>query len=126
MPASQAHVRTDRAGRYLAQLCNHGSKLGRLALHQPRGHGDGAGPPAARGEHCDTDGVIDFGWGRCTLHATDQALVLTAEADDQQNLRRIQDGVARRLERMGRRDRLTVTWQRTPPDAASGECADAH
>ncbi|HLJ99071.1 MAG TPA: DUF2218 domain-containing protein [Streptosporangiaceae bacterium] len=126
MPASHAHVRTDRAGRYLAQLCNHGGQLSRLSFHQPRSHAGGAGPSAARSEHSGTDGVIDFGWGRCTLHATGDALMLTAEAEDPQNLQRLQDGIARRIERIGRRDQLTVTWQRTPPDAASGESADDH
>lgn len=31
-----------------------------------------------------------------------------------------------RTERVGRRDRLTVTWQQIPPNAASGERADEH
>ena len=120
MPASQARVRTDRAGRYLAQLCNHGGQMSRLALHRPRSHGDGGRPPAVRyAEASDTDGVIDFGGGRCTLHATYDALTLTAEADDLENLRRIQEGIARRLERIGRRDRLAVTWSRTPEVGAS-------
>ncbi|WP_194918703.1 DUF2218 domain-containing protein [Catenulispora rubra] len=124
MPASQAHVRTDRARRYLAQLCDHGSRLGRLAGHRPRSHGAGTAPPAARSEHSDTDGVIDFGWGRCTLHAAGQALILTAEADDEQSLQRLQEGVAYRLERIGRRDQLTVTWQQPPPGTSSQESAD--
>jgi hypothetical protein len=120
MPASQASVRTDRASRYLAQLCNHGSQMGRLALHRPRSHSDGGAPPAVQhAEASDTDGVIDFGWGRCALHATDDALTLTAEADDPENLCRIQEGVARRLERIGRRDRLTVSWSQTPEVGAS-------
>ncbi len=57
-----------------------------------------------------TDGIIDFGWGRCTLHATGEGLLLDAEAEDQQQLRRIQDAITVRMERIGRCDRLTVTW----------------
>lgn len=115
MPTSQAHVPTDRAGRYLAQLCSHGGQLGRIASHRRRSAGAGGAPPAVRhAEASDTDRVIDFGSGRCTLHATDEALILTAEADDQQNLDQIQEGLARRLERIGRRDQLTVTWSRAP------------
>jgi hypothetical protein len=122
MPASHAHVRTDRAPRYLAQLCNHGSQLGRITVHRPRSHGDGGAPPAVwHADWSDTDGVIDFGWGRCTLHATGEALMLTAEADDVQNLQRIQEGVARRLERIGRRDRLSLTWRSARPDAGTGK-----
>lgn len=124
MPASEARVRTDRAGRYLAQLCNHGSQMSREATHPPRGHGGDAPPAVRHADATDTDGLIDFDGGRCTLRATAEALTLTAEADDPQNLQRIQDGIARRLERIGRRDRLTVTWQQPPPDAASGEPAD--
>ena len=33
MPASYARVPTSRAGRYLAQLCNHGRLMSRLARH---------------------------------------------------------------------------------------------
>ncbi len=126
MPASQAHVPTHRASRYLAQLCKHGGQMSRITFHQPRPHGASGAPPVP--EHTDwsdTDGVIDFGWGRCSLHASDRDLTLLAEAEDQQQLQRIQDGVARRLERIGRRDRLTVTWQ-TPPDATSAETPEEH
>ncbi len=119
MLASHAHVRTDRAGRYLTQLCNHGSQLARITVHRQRAHGDGGPPPAVRhADWSETDGVIDFGWGRCTLRATDDALMLTAEADDVQNLQRIQEGVSRRLERIGRRDGLTLSWQARPEAGA--------
>ena len=70
MPASQAHVPTSRASRYLAQLGKHGTQMSRPALHRPRGHADGGPPPAVRHTRwTGTDGVIDFGWGRCILHA---------------------------------------------------------
>jgi hypothetical protein len=128
MPASQAHVPTSRASRYLTQLGKHGSQMSRAALHRPRAHADGGTPPAARHTSwTGTDGVIDFGWGRCTLHATSEALTLHAEAGDQQQLQRIQDGIGARLERIGRRDQLTVTWTQAPagtgPDAPPGTTA---
>jgi hypothetical protein len=44
-------------------------------------------------------------------------LTLRAEATDEESLQRIQDLVAGRLERIGRRDRLTVIWQRTEAPA---------
>jgi hypothetical protein len=115
VPTAQAHIPTDRASRYLVQLCKHGSQMGMRALHQPRSHGD-AGPPKVRhAEWTDTEGIIDFGGGRCSIKATDERLTLLAEGDDQQHLQRIQDGIAGRLERIGRRDQLTVTWQKTQP-----------
>jgi hypothetical protein len=126
MPASQARVLTSRASRYLAQLCSHSSQMSRAASHRPRKHSDGGAPPAARlTSQTGADGVIDFGWGRCTLHATSEALILHAEAGDQQQLRQIQDGLTARLERIGRRDQLTLSWTLAPsgtgPDAAAGE-----
>src|SRR5262249_5851565 len=53
-------------------------------------------------------------WGRCTLSADDNTLVLRVEAADLDRLRRIQEVIARDLERFGRRDQLIVRWQ--PPD----------
>lgn len=67
-------------------------------------------PPAATASSAGTEGIIDFGWGRCTLNATADALTLHAEAGDPQHLQQIQDGITARLERIGRRDKLTVTW----------------
>jgi hypothetical protein len=77
-------------------------------------------------EWSDTDGVIKFGWGQCTLRATSEGLMLRAEAADEHNLRRIQDGIAARLERIGRRDQLTVNWQQSAPStAAPGQVTSA-
>jgi hypothetical protein len=127
MPASSAHVPTGRAGRYLAQLCSHGRLMSRLTRHRPPGHsqaqahgdGDGHGndgaPPVATAGSAGTEGIIDFGWGRCTLRATAGTLTLYAEAEDPQRLQQIQDGISARLQRIGRRDQLTVTWTEAPP-----------
>lgn len=130
MPASSAHVPTSRAARYLAQLCNHGRLMSRLTRHrapghgQDRGHGDGHGndgaPPAATASSAGTEGLIDFGWGRCTLRATAGALTMYAEAGDPQRLRQIEDGISARLQRIGRRDQLTVTWTEAPPSTEPG------
>ena len=139
MPASYARVPTSRAGRYLTQLCSHGRLMSRLARHRPPGHGqaqgqgqgqgqgegeghsDGHGtegaPPAATASSAGSEGIIDFGWGRCTLRATAGTLTLYAEAGDPQRLRQIQDGISARLQRIGRRDQLTVTWTEAPPAA---------
>jgi hypothetical protein len=133
MPVSYAHVPTIRAGRYLAQLCSHGRLMSRLAHRRPSGHGqggqggqghgdghaDGRGsdgaPPVATASSAGTEGIIDFGWGRCTLRATVGGLTLCAEAGDPERLQQIQDGVSARLQRIGRRDQLTVSWTETPP-----------
>jgi cytochrome P450 len=126
MPASHARVLTSRASRYLTQLCSHSNQMSRAASHRPRRHSDGGAPPAARHtSQTGADGVIEFGWGRCTLHATSEALILHAEADDQQQLKQIQDGLSARLERIGRRDQLALSWTLGPsgtgPDVPAGE-----
>lgn len=122
MFSSQARIPTDRATRYLAQLGKHTGQLGRLPLHRMQRHGHGAAQPdVAHGEWSDTEGVIAFGQGRCTLRATDDALILRAEAADTAQLLRIQEGVARRLEGIGRRDRLTVSWGPTTPDTETAD-----
>ncbi len=58
------------------------------------------------------------------MQPTADALRLRAEATDQDSLQRIQDGIARRLETVGRRDHLRVTWQQreallAPPSEAA-------
>ena len=112
MPTAQAEIRTDRASRYLIQLCRHSSHMGTGIVHRLRGHGGNDTRPRVRdADWTDTDGVIDFDWGRCTLRATETALVLNAEADDDYHLEQIKAGIAVRLNRIGRRDRLSVTWQ---------------
>jgi hypothetical protein len=131
MPASYADVPTDRAARYLAQLCSHGRLMSRLTRHrapghtQAQAHGDGHGndgaPPAATASSAGIEGIIDFGWGRCTLRATAGTLTMYAEAGDPQRLRQIQEGISARLLRIGRRDQLIVIWTETPPATGSRE-----
>lgn len=117
MYTSEATVATTRASRYLAQLGRHTGQMSHLSFHRTMRHGQGDSPPeVAHSEWSETDAVIAFGQGRCTLHATDDSLTLHAEANDLEQLRRIQDGIARRLERIGRRDELTVAWSTPAPE----------
>jgi hypothetical protein len=74
-------------------------------------HGSGSERPRVRGaEWSGSDGFIEFEWGRCTVKATDTDLVLVAEADDATRLEKIKTGVGARVQRIGRRDSLTVSW----------------
>jgi hypothetical protein len=68
-------------------------------------------------EWSDTDGTLVFSWARCTMQAGPDTLTVRAEAASEENLNRIQELIARNLERFGRRDHLTVTWQRPVPSA---------
>jgi hypothetical protein len=122
---SDARSSTDRASRCLTQLCRHADQMGRRPHYRPRAHGGGGAPPKVEHtEWSDTHGVIRLASGQCTMQATQNTLTLRAEAADEDNLRIVQDGIARRLETMGRRDQLTVTWQR--PEAAETEAEPGH
>lgn len=101
MLIAEARVETERASRYLVQLCRHVSKAGR-AHPQMR----------AQVEWSDDHGVIGFDWGRCMLRALPGVLELRAEAPDDESLQRLEQRVADRVEQIGGRDRLTVTWTR--------------
>ena len=114
MPSAEAHVQTSSAGRYLARLCQHVGKMGRPRRHRPRSHGGSGGPPEVlRAECSETEGVIVLSWGQCTLRAGPSTLTLRAETTDEERLTRIQDMIAGRLEKFGRRENLRVTWHRT-------------
>jgi hypothetical protein len=102
MLIAEASVVTERANRYLVQLCRH---VHLVARAHPR--------LRARVEWSDDRGTISLGGGRCTLRAEPGVLRLRAEAPDEEGLCQLEQRVAERLEQVGRRDRLTVTW--TPP-----------
>lgn len=120
MFTAQARIPTGRAGRYLAQLRDHSGRMASLAEHRPDLHAGVATtvPQPVDAQHADTEGVIDFGWARCTLAATDAMLILRGEAEEPEQLRRLQEGMARTLERIGHRDGLTVVWEPAFDDAA--------
>lgn len=106
-----ARVPTDRASRYLVQLCGHAGQLSQLAVRKRHGHTPARTPLMARAEVSGREGSIEFSWGRCTLQATDDSLILRAEADRAEHLQRITEGIANRLQKIGRHDDLAVTWQ---------------
>lgn len=111
MVTAEARIATDRPSRYLAQLCQHAGNMRGPRAHRPAGHRGGDGE-VRHAEWTDSYGIIRTSWGECTLRSSPGALTVHVEAADDDNLRRLQDLIASRLERFGRRDRLTVTWQR--------------
>jgi uncharacterized protein len=87
-----AVVTTDKPVAYMRQLCKHfGHKV-----------------PAT---YDDRTGRIEFGAGDCDLTADAEALKLEITAGEAAQVQRLQDVVGSHLERFGRRDELTVTWQ---------------
>ena len=123
MLTAEAQVETERPGRYLVQLCRHASQMGQHLRQQPRTHDGGDAPPEVQHvEWSDTYGIVRLSWGQWTMQTSPDTLTLRAEANDEENLRRIQDLVATRLEIFGRREHLKVNWQRfEAPTAQRGE-----
>ncbi|MER6076059.1 DUF2218 domain-containing protein [Streptomyces sp. NPDC001817] len=118
MPTAAAHIPTERASRYLVQFCRHLGQMSRMRHQRPARHEGGGMPPTVQDvDHSDTCGVIRFDGGQLTLQATSDTLSLRVDADDEDILQRLQTGITARLEKIGRRDQLTVTWRRcqTPP-----------
>ncbi|MEU6848993.1 DUF2218 domain-containing protein [Actinacidiphila alni] len=133
MPAAEARIPTDRASRYLVQLCRHMDRLD----HPDRtpdggGHHHGAhaahdGPAALSApavvsvEHSDTAGTVRFADGRWTLSATADTLTLRVAAADEAALRRLRDAVTARVATVGRRDGLRADWHTVtePPPGVS-------
>ncbi|MDE2166262.1 MAG: DUF2218 domain-containing protein [Alphaproteobacteria bacterium] len=114
MHTAEARIATEHAARYLAQLCRHTSKMGQRPRsgHLPRsGHTGDTPPPVRHVEWSDAIGTIRFGEGRCILQADDNALLLRVEAGTETALRRLQDGIAHRLETFGHREHLTIHWR---------------
>jgi len=120
MLTAEARVETERANRYLDQLCRHAQQMGQRPHYRPRAHGgrDTHRPPEVHDvEWSETRGTVRLSLGQWALRATPEALVLRVEAANEVDLQRMQDLIAARLEKIGRRDHLSVSWQ---PSGASG------
>ena len=117
--AAEAVVPTARAGRYLAQLCEHLEAIDtarRRSGHQRREHA-----PNVNGDEIPvfivtdirrsaTFGTIRFDSGTCRLRVDGHTLRMSVTADDPDTLERMKTSFAHRLEQIGRRDNLAVTW----------------
>jgi len=114
MLTAEAHIQTSRPSRYLIQLCKHARYMGQHGRHGLRAHPGNNTPERPQMQHAewsDTFGILRLNWGECTIQANPDTLTLRAQAADEENLRRIQELIAGRLEKFGRRDHLKVTWQ---------------
>jgi hypothetical protein len=124
MPTAEADIRTEHAARYLARLCGHAEKMGtagRRLSHRPRSHARGGTPPEVRQVECSgTAATVLLNWGWWTMQASPGLLAVRAEATDEENLQRIQGMLAARLQKLGWREGLTVTWRTGPAAADNG------
>lgn len=112
MLTAGAHVETERANRYLAQLCRHFSNLRRHESRRNPNEAHARPQVQVHVEWSETRGTVTFDWGRCTLQTTPDGLTLRAEATDEASLQRVEALVAEHLERFGKREDLKVKWQR--------------
>jgi len=124
MPIAEARIPTNRASRYLVQLCRHANQMRRMRRQPPaRRTAAPMRPQVDHVDYSDTVGTVRFADGQVTMEASPDAVALRIEAADDDSLRRIQDGIAPRLQTIGRRDQLTATWHRLeapiPPDNAA-------
>ncbi|MBL3675496.1 DUF2218 domain-containing protein [Paracoccus sp. KCTC 42845] len=95
MTTSTARVATEHASRYLQQLCKHWSH--RFTV-----------------EFDPNTGRIAFGDGQhVDLSATEAALVLQVSDDAGDGLERLQDVVAKHLQRFAFREDLIINWTRS-------------
>ncbi|WP_405652259.1 DUF2218 domain-containing protein [Streptomyces sp. NBC_00019] len=116
MLTAEARVETDRASRYLDQLCRHTQQMGQRPHYRPRTHGGGdthRPPEVCDVEWSETQGAVRLSLGQWALRATPEALVLRVEASNEDDLQRMQGLIAARLEKIGRRDHLSVSWRRS-------------
>ena len=112
MPIADATIPTTKASQYLIAVCRHASRVNHRILAR---HGrDRANRPQVQHVNwTDSDGTLELNWGRCVFHAGPDALSARIEADDE-HLAQVQQIIARDLERYGRRENLSVDWQRQP------------
>ncbi|WP_216094203.1 DUF2218 domain-containing protein, partial [Jiangella alba] len=108
---ARADVATATPERYLRRLCDHAEAIaGRdLGAHHRPGR---AHPRVLRVDRDGSEATLTLTAGRCTLRAGAGTLAVVVEAPAEDELRQLQDLLARDLERFGRRDGLTVEWSR--------------
>lgn len=111
--SAEARIPTDRAARYLEQLCSHLGAMQHMR-HLPTGGHGGAGVPRVEDiEQTSDHAVVRFADGSWDLDAADDALVLRVTAHDDAALDRLKAAIAARIAKIGRRDGLSVVW--SPP-----------
>lgn len=124
MPILEAQIETERASRYLRQLCKHADAMSGRGSHTPGMHLHNKAVPGeveVAAAWSDTDGTLTFTpWGQCTLAADTDTLTLRIAAADEDGLHHMRDVLTRDLERFSSRDPLTVTWRQPTTNEAAG------
>ena len=90
--SSEARVATSVPRRYMTQLCKHFEHKLPVSYDEAKGR-------------------IVFSAGICLLETGEGALILRAEAPDTESLRRVEDVIARHLDRFAFRDKPEIAWR---------------
>jgi len=104
----EANVQTTQASEWLAELCRQFQE--RAATHPELG---------IQVAWSESHGSVDFGWGGCTLHARPDALNLRVEADQADDIERLQELVTRHVERLASGEQAAMAWSTSGEPAAS-------
>jgi hypothetical protein len=91
MYSAEARVTSEKASRYLVQLCKH-------FAHK------------TTAEYDETQGRVDFQPGLCLMTATGDELLVRCEAGDAPDLERIKHIVEDHIVRFGWREKIGITW----------------
>ena len=97
MLKTETRIRTDKAGRYLAQLCKH-------FAHK------------AEADWSATEGKVDFGFGECRMRAEDGCLYVSCASETAPGLGRVKFVLTDHIVRFGWKEKLVVDW---PQDEAA-------
>jgi len=113
---AEAVIQTPNASRYIARLCRHATQMSshatQISQHlRHRDTGDAAPPQVQHAEWTATTGTVTLNWGQWILQAGPGTLTIRAESDSTASLRRIQDLLTTRLEKLGKREHLTLSWR---------------
>jgi hypothetical protein len=105
---SEANLQTAQASELLAQLCRQFQS--RAAAHPDLGIAI---------QSSEMRSSVDFGWARCVLEASPDALHLRVEADQADDLERLQELLTRHLEHHSSSEQVAVLWSSGGDPAAS-------
>lgn len=97
MHSAHATIHSEKAGRYLIQLCKH------FAHKVPATWDD------TEGENI--KGHVEFSIGTCDLTAADDALLITCSAPDADGLGKVKHTMEDHIVRFAWKEELTVEWQ---------------
>lgn len=87
---AQTNVETTKASRYLQALCGHFSSK-------------------VNTKWTKVDGQVDFGFGRCSMTADDNSLVINVSSETEEALQQLKHFMTRHLEKFAVNEGLKIT-----------------